>query len=114
MNGNETDAMKESSDGKITLYTSKWCAHSMSVKGFLARNSISVNSIDVDGNPEAREELMQLNGGYASVPTLVFPDGTQLTEPSLAELRHKLELEPPQGLTKRLLSLLGRRDETGA
>ena len=51
---------------------------------FLDKNEIDVDKISIDGNMVARAELMALNGGYASVPTLIFPDGAQLTEPSFA------------------------------
>ena len=100
--------MDEASSNKITLYTSRWCAHAVSVELFLQMNDISVERISIDGDPEAREELIALNGGYASVPTLVFPDGSRLVEPSHAELRHKLNLEPPPGLLERLRSMMGQ------
>ena len=94
----------------ITLYTSNWCAHAMSVEGFLQKNDITVNMINIDGNPEARERLIENNGGYASVPTLIFPDGTKLTEPSFGQLREKLELAPPPGVVDRIRTLIGRDD----
>ena len=100
--------MSDKSGGKITLYTSKWCAHALSVEHFLQMNDIDVDKINVDEDPEAREDLIALNGGYASVPTLVFPDGSRLTEPSHGELRHKLNLDPPPGLVERLRSFMDR------
>ena len=103
--------MENSSGEKITLYTSTWCVHALTVEGFLKRNSISVNRIVIDGDDEARQELININGGYASVPTLVFPDGTKLTEPSLGQLRQKLGLKSSPGLTARLRSFLGRSSE---
>ena len=100
--------MEKDSANRIRLYTSKWCAHAISVERFLRMNDITVEKISVDGDPEAREELIALNGGYASVPTLVFPDGSKLTEPSHAELRHKLDLDPPPGLIEKLRGLMGQ------
>jgi len=100
--------MDQQSSKKITLYTSRWCAHAMSIERFLQMNDISVERISIDGDPEAREELIALNGGYASVPTLLFPDGSKLTEPSHGELRHKLNLEPPPGLMERLRGLMSQ------
>jgi mycoredoxin len=64
--------------------------------------------INIDGNPEARQKLIEINGGYASVPTLVFPDGSKLTEPSFGQLREKFDLDPPAGLADRIRSLIGR------
>jgi mycoredoxin len=98
-------------NGSITLYTSNWCAHAMSVEGFLEKHDVPVTMINIDGNPEARETLIEINGGYASVPTLVFPDGSKLTEPSFGELRQKLAIEPPPGLVDRIRGLIGRDGE---
>lgn len=85
---------------KITVYTSNYCGHAMSVERFLADHEIDVNYINIDGDPSARETLIGINGGYASVPTLVFADGTKLTEPSFRALREKLGIESPGLLDK--------------
>lgn len=90
----------------IVIYTSKYCFHSRSVERFFNTQDILVEYINIDGNPEAREKLMAMNRGYASVPTLLFPDGTQLTEPSLGEIKTKLGIED-SGLIDRLKGLVG-------
>ena len=101
--------MSESTqNGLITLYTSNWCAHAMSVEGFLEKYDISVNMINIDRDREARERLIEINGGYASVPTLIFPDGSKLTEPSFGELREKLSIEPSPSVVERIKGLIGR------
>lgn len=101
--------MSETTDnGLITLYTSNWCAHAMSVEGFLNKYDIPVNTINIDGDREAKERLIEINDGYASVPTLVFPDGSKLTEPSFGELRQKFDIEPPPGIVDRIRELVGR------
>ena len=103
-------SLEQNPSDKVRLYTSRWCAHSMSVEAFLSRYEIPVDKINIDRDPEARDELIELNGGYASVPTLLFADGTKMTEPSFGQLRHKLGLKPPPGLMKRLRDALGRDD----
>lgn len=77
---------------RIILYTSKFCGHAWIVERFMRENEIDVELINIDGNHQARQQVMAINNGYASVPTLIFPDGTHLTEPSLAQLRQKLGL----------------------
>lgn len=99
--------MSDSSTDKITLYVSGWCAHSRSVEGFLDRNDIAVEKIKIDGDQQARADLIEINDGYASVPTLVFPDGSKLTEPSMTQLRAKLGLESEAGLVDRIRGILG-------
>ena len=93
---------------KITLYTSKWCSHSRTVESFLRNHEIDVDKISIESDPEAKQELIEINDGFASVPTILFPDGTKLTEPTLFELRRKLGLEQPSGLAKRVRALFKR------
>ena len=100
--------MDKTTDRAITLYTSKWCGHARSVEGFLKRNLIDAVVISIDHDDEARRRLIEMNNGYASVPTLVFPDGTKLTEPTLYELREKLGMEQPDGLAERIRGILAR------
>ena len=78
---------------KIIFYTSQFCSHSWAVERLIEQNEIEVAHINIDGNAEARAKLIEITGGYASVPTLIFPDGTRLTEPSMGQLRSKLGIE---------------------
>lgn len=79
----------------IIMYTSNYCLHSKSVERFLKGNEIEVSYINIDQDGEARQRLIELNNGYASVPTLLFDDGSQLTEPSIGQLREKLGIPSP-------------------
>ena len=89
----------------VTVYTSSYCLHSRSVVRFLKKNDIPAEIISIDGDREAKELVMSINNGYASVPTVIFPDGTHLTEPSYKQLREKLDLEKPT-LSQRLKGLI--------
>ena len=91
----------------IVMYTSNFCAHSWGVQRFLKSHGVAVELINIDGNQQARQELIAINNGYASVPTLIFSDGTQLTEPSFGQLRSKLEIETVSVKT-RLKRILGK------
>ncbi len=75
----------------IILYTSQYCGHSQQVERFLKDQKVAATIITIDGNPDARDTVKGINNGYASVPTLVFPDGSTLTEPSISELKNKLK-----------------------
>jgi len=98
--------MTDSSTEIITLYVSSWCSHSRSVERFLRENNIPVHKIQIDGDEEARAALIELNNGYASVPTLVLADGSVLTEPSLDQLRRELGLKTPSRLMGRVRGIL--------
>jgi glutaredoxin-like protein len=76
----------------IIVYGTKWCSHSKRTRRFLDEQQINYEWIDIDQDSEAEAYVKQINHGYRSVPTIVFPDGTTLTEPSNAELTSKLGL----------------------
>ncbi len=80
---------------KITMYTSEFCMHSRSVETFMARNDIPVKVVSIDNSQSARKKVMEINDGYASVPTLVFPNGETMTEPSMRELRAHFNIQRP-------------------
>jgi mycoredoxin len=46
--------------------------------------------VDIDKEPSAAETVLELNGGYRTVPTIVFPDGRVLVEPSRRQLEAAL------------------------
>ncbi|GAA3980357.1 mycoredoxin [Thermobifida alba] len=75
---------------QITMYTTPWCGFCKRLKSQLAREGIPVTEVDIERDPEAAEVVMRVNGGNQTVPTLVFADGTALTNPSLAEVKQKL------------------------
>tara|TARA_B100001750_G_scaffold225239_1_gene216920 strand:- start:1693 stop:1869 length:177 start_codon:yes stop_codon:yes gene_type:complete len=54
--------------------------------------SVAYNWTDIDDNPEFQELVKSINNGRNVVPTIVFPDGSSLSEPSDSELMKKLGL----------------------
>jgi len=60
------------------------------VRSQLRRARAAFDYIDISFDGPANARVREINGGNASVPTLVFPDGTTLTEPSEAELAEAL------------------------
>jgi mycoredoxin len=72
--------------GIIKMYGADWCADTRIARAFMQEHAIEYEWIDVEQSPEAREWVRQVNRGNVSVPTLLFPDGTTLTEPTWAEL----------------------------
>jgi mycoredoxin len=74
----------------ITMYTTPWCGYCRRLKGQLDRAGVSYNEVDIEQQPEAADLVAKLNGGNQTVPTVVFPDGSALTNPSLAQVQQKL------------------------
>lgn len=77
---------------KIIVYGTTWCGDSRRAKRFFDDNSIEYDWIDIDVDREAGKLVEQINGGFRSVPTIIFPDGSTLTEPSTSQLRAKFNL----------------------
>jgi mycoredoxin len=76
--------------GKITMYSTPWCGYCHRLKGQLQREGIDFHVVDIERDPEAAEIVMAVNGGNQTVPTLVYPDGSAHTNPSLAQVKAKL------------------------
>lgn len=75
----------------IIVYGSPVCAMVPPVRRMLEQAEAEFEYIDIYVCAEAKERVREINNGYQSVPTLVFPDGSILTEPSRRELGAKLE-----------------------
>lgn len=71
------------------MYSTETCSDCHRAKAFFENNGIKYLRIDLDGNEEAAEFVMNVNDGHRSVPTIIFPDGSVLVEPSWEELRNK-------------------------
>ena len=75
---------------RIVLYGTPSCPMVLPVSGILRRAKAPFEYVDISKNDEAKEIVRTINNGNESVPTLVFPDKTTLTEPSRAEVQAKL------------------------
>ena len=76
--------------GQLIMYTTQWCGFCRNLKRQLARDGIEMTEIDIEQDPAAAEYVMSVNGGNQTVPTVVFPDGTAMTNPSAAQVRERL------------------------
>ncbi len=77
----------------IVVYGANWCGDCRRSKRFLDEKKVNYTWVDVEQNPDALETVMKYNNGYQSIPTIVFPDGTVLVEPSNARLAQALGIE---------------------
>lgn len=76
---------------QLTMYTTVWCAFCRRLKRQLARDGIEMAEVDIEQDPAAAEYVMSVNGGFQTVPTVVFPDGSALTNPSAAQVKERLQ-----------------------
>ena len=82
--------MPDQNSGQFTMYSTPWCGYCHRLKGQLDREGIAFDVVDIEQDPSAAELVMSVNGGNQTVPTLVYPDGTAQTNPSIAQVKAKL------------------------
>jgi mycoredoxin len=76
--------------GEILVYSTAWCGACRRAMQTFANLGVPYTSVDIEEDDDAAHFVARLNGGMRSVPTIVFPDGSVLVEPSSAELETKL------------------------
>ena len=74
----------------LTVYSTPWCGYCRRLKAQLDGEGIAYVEIDIEEQPEAADVVMAVNHGNQTVPTVVLPDGTALTNPSLVEIKTRL------------------------
>lgn len=80
----------ETNSSGIIVYGTVWCGDTRRARTYLDQNKIPYQWIDIDVDKEARKYVESVNRGYRSVPTILFPDGSMLVEPSISQLSAKL------------------------
>jgi mycoredoxin len=81
----------KSENSNIVMYSTKWCPSCWQAKQVMDSMQVEYTLIDITRDEEATQLVMNLNRGYRSVPTIVFPDGSVMTEPPPAALVEKLQ-----------------------
>ncbi len=76
----------------IMVYSATWCPDCKRAKQFLGEQRIQYGNVDIDEDPQSVEFVEKINEGRRMIPTIVFPDGQVLVEPSNAQLAEKLGL----------------------
>jgi mycoredoxin len=76
--------------GTITMFSTSWCGYCRRLKTQLDAQGIGYREINIEDVPGTAELVEKLNGGNQTVPTVIFPDGSATTNPSLNDVRAKL------------------------
>ena len=76
-------------DQKIIMYATTWCGDCRMAKRWFDQHGIAYDYINIEEDAEATARVVQINGGQQRVPTIIFPDGSVLVEPSARELAAK-------------------------
>lgn len=76
----------------FTLFSTPWCGYCHRLRSQLEREGIAFEVVDIEQQPEAVLTVEQANGGNQTVPTLLFADGSTLTNPSVKQVKEKLSV----------------------
>lgn len=74
----------------VTMYTTTWCGYCKRLKRMMQDDGIVFAEVDIEHVPGTAEIVERVNNGNQTVPTLVFSDGSAMTNPSLARVKEKL------------------------
>jgi mycoredoxin len=81
----------------LTMYSTHWCGFCRRLKSHMDREGIEFTVVDIEQEPEAADYVMSVNGGMQTVPTLQFPDGSTLTNPTITQVKQHLVGMPETG-----------------
>ena len=71
---------------RLKIYTAARCGDCQMAKKVLDEAGVDYEQIDIDSDLGAADVVVAINGGYRTVPTIIFPDGRVLVEPRRGEL----------------------------
>jgi mycoredoxin len=74
----------------IVIYGTWWCGDCSRARRYFERIQVNYIWIDIDKDKKGEEFVLATNHGMRSVPTILFKDGSTLTEPTEAELQAKM------------------------
>jgi len=74
----------------LTMYTTPWCGFCKNLKRQLGKAGVEVTEVDIERDEAAAAFVMSVNGGNQTVPTVLFPDGSTLVNPSANQVQAKL------------------------
>ncbi len=77
-------------NGSFTMYSTPWCGYCHRLKSQLDREGIAFEVVDIEQDPSAADIVEKVNNGSQTVPTLVYADGSAMTNPSIAQIKAKL------------------------
>mgnify|MGYP003600099096 FL=1 len=85
MTENPADARAE-----LVMYTTAWCGYCLRLKAQMHREGIPFTMVDIESDPEAARFVAEHNQGNLTVPTVLFPDGSVLTNPPIGAVRARM------------------------
>ncbi|MFI1963957.1 mycoredoxin [Streptomyces pathocidini] len=76
--------------GTVTMYSTTWCGYCRRLKSQMEREGIAYTEINIEHDPASAAFVEKVNNGNQLVPTVLFPDGSALPNPSLAQVKERI------------------------
>ena len=74
----------------LIVYSTTWCGYCVRLKKMLDREGIQYAEVNIEQDEAAAQFVESVNDGNRTVPTVVLPDGTALTNPSIDQVKTAL------------------------
>jgi mycoredoxin len=74
----------------VIMYSTTWCGYCHRLKSQMDREGIDFEVVDIERHPEAAAIVAHHNRGNHTVPTLIYPDGTSMTNPGIKDVKAKM------------------------
>lgn len=74
----------------IKVYSTAWCPDCIAAKSVLKSMNVEFEDINIEEVPGSADIVLELNDGNRTVPTIIFPDGSVMSEPRITDLRLKV------------------------
>jgi mycoredoxin len=76
--------------GSVTMFTTSWCGYCRNLKNQMTKAGVAFTEVNIEEVEGTAELVAAVNGGNQTVPTLIFPDGSTATNPSLALVQSRI------------------------
>lgn len=86
----DSQTSEQTTENQLTIYSTPWCGYCQRLKTQLTREGIEFVDIDITNDEEAAKFVESANGGDQLVPTVKFPNGEVLSNPSLKQVQETL------------------------
>jgi len=76
--------------GTVTMFTTSWCGYCRNLKKAMDADGIPYREVNIEEVPGTAGIVESVNGGNQTVPTLLFADGSAVTNPRIEQVRERL------------------------
>lgn len=87
--------------GELTMFSTTWCGYCQRLKAQLRSSGIVFTEVNIEEAPDAAAIVEKVNDGNQTVPTVLFSDGSAATNPSVADVKKRIEAARAGGVSAR-------------